>query len=125
MLYITKREKSILRARLSEWGLFKVYTLESRIAFAGWTQANIDNYKGPSPEVVAGLAENVRLKLGSTYTVCEVSGYLASLVLSSYAMDEGISSTDWKSAEMGIRKLANDPSPPTERYCGSDRRDDS
>jgi nicotinamide mononucleotide (NMN) deamidase PncC len=51
---------------------FQVYTLESRVAFAGWTQANIDNYKGPSPEVVSGLAQNVRQKLGSTYTVCEV-----------------------------------------------------
>jgi len=51
---------------------FQVYTLESRVAFAGWTQANIDNYKGPTPEVVSGLAENVRKKLGSTYTVCEV-----------------------------------------------------
>jgi hypothetical protein len=51
---------------------FQVYTLESRVAFAGWTQANIDNYKGPTPEVVSGLAENVRQKLGSTYTVCEV-----------------------------------------------------
>lgn len=51
---------------------FQVYTLESRVAFAGWTQSNIDNYKGPTPEVVSGLAENVRLKLGSTYTVCEV-----------------------------------------------------
>ena len=50
----------------------QVYTLESRVAFAGWTQANIDNYKGPTPEVVSGLAENVRKKLGSTYTVCEV-----------------------------------------------------
>jgi hypothetical protein len=53
--------------------VFQVYTLESRVAFAGWTQANMDNYKGPSPEVVSGLAENVRQKLGSTYTVCEVS----------------------------------------------------
>jgi len=52
-------------------GGLTVYTLESRVAFAGWTQANIDNYKGPSPEVVSGLAENVRQKLGSTYTVCE------------------------------------------------------
>jgi len=56
-------------------GIFKggltLYTLESRIEFAGWTLANRDNYKGPSPEVVSGLAENVRGKLKSTYTVCE------------------------------------------------------
>jgi hypothetical protein len=51
---------------------FQVYTLESRVAFAGWTQTNIDNYKGPTRDVVSGLAENVRQKLGSTYTVCEV-----------------------------------------------------
>jgi len=52
-------------------GGLTVYTLESRIEFAGWTQANIENYRGPSPEIVSGLAENVRSKLGSTYTVCE------------------------------------------------------
>lgn len=45
------------------------------MVFAGWTQANIDNYKGPTPEVVTGLAENIRRKLGSTYTVCEVSWF--------------------------------------------------
>lgn len=50
-----------------------LYTLESRIAFAGWTQANIDNYNGPNPDLVAGLAKHVRGTLGSTYTVGEVS----------------------------------------------------
>ena len=50
----------------------QLYTLPSRIAFAGWTQENIDNYKGPTPEVVAGLASSVRSKLGSTYCVSEV-----------------------------------------------------
>lgn len=49
-----------------------LYTLESRIAFAGWSQANIDNYDGPNPELVAGLARHVRGTLGSTYTVGEV-----------------------------------------------------
>ena len=52
-------------------GGLTLYTLESRIAFAGWTQESIKNYKGPTPEIVAGLAENVRGKLGSTYTICE------------------------------------------------------
>ena len=52
-------------------GGLTLYTLESRIAFAGWTQENIQNYKGPTPDVVKGLAENVKKKLGSTYTVCE------------------------------------------------------
>lgn len=48
-----------------------MYTLESRVAFAGWTQETIQNYKGPTPDVVSGLAEHVRNTLGSTYTICE------------------------------------------------------
>jgi len=52
-------------------GGLTLYTLQSRIEFAGWTQANIEGYKGPTPEVVTGLAENVRQKLGSTYCVSE------------------------------------------------------
>jgi nicotinamide mononucleotide (NMN) deamidase PncC len=48
-----------------------LYTLESRIAFAGWTEDHIKNYKGPTPEIVGGLAENVRAKLGSTFTISE------------------------------------------------------
>lgn len=53
-------------------GGLTLYTLQSRIAFAGWTQRNIDDYRGPTPDIVAGLAENVRSKLESTYCVCEV-----------------------------------------------------
>ncbi|KAJ8066235.1 hypothetical protein OCU04_005319 [Sclerotinia nivalis] len=52
-------------------GGLTVYTLESRIAFAGWTQEIITSYSGPTPDVVAGIAENVRPKLGSTYCICE------------------------------------------------------
>lgn len=52
-------------------GGLTLYTLESRIAFAGWTPAHIENYKGPTPQIVTGLADNVRGTLGSTYTVCE------------------------------------------------------
>lgn len=48
-----------------------LYTLESRVAFAGWTQASIDNYHGPNPDLVAGLAKHVRGTLGSTYTIGE------------------------------------------------------
>ncbi|KAI7785880.1 competence damage-inducible protein cina [Diaporthe eres] len=48
-----------------------LYTLESRIAFGGWTQANIDNYSGPNPDLVAGLAKHVRGTLASTYAVAE------------------------------------------------------
>jgi len=51
----------------------QLYSLQSRIEFAGWTPAHLDNYHGPTPEIVAGLAENVRAKLKSTYTVSEVS----------------------------------------------------
>lgn len=48
-----------------------LYTIASRLQFGGWTQANIDNYTGPNPELVAGLAAHVRNSLGSTYTVGE------------------------------------------------------
>ena len=49
----------------------QLYTLESRISYAGWTLENIKVYKGPTTEIVAGLASNVREKVGSTYTICE------------------------------------------------------
>ncbi|KAL6707815.1 hypothetical protein ACN47E_003715 [Coniothyrium glycines] len=52
-------------------GGLTLYTLESRIAFAGWTQANIQDYKGPTPGIVSGLAEHTRKTLGSTYTISE------------------------------------------------------
>ncbi|MCJ1397856.1 hypothetical protein MMC11_001052 [Xylographa trunciseda] len=52
-------------------GGLTLYTLESRIAFAGWTQGNVQSYMGPTPEIVSGLAANVRKTLGSTYTLCE------------------------------------------------------
>ncbi|OGM41880.1 competence/damage-inducible protein CinA [Aspergillus bombycis] len=49
----------------------KVYTLESRIAFAGWTPAHLETYNGPTPAIVAQMADHVRHTLGSTYTVSE------------------------------------------------------
>jgi nicotinamide mononucleotide (NMN) deamidase PncC len=52
-------------------GGLTLYTLESRIAFAGWTQDSIKNYTGPTPDIVSGLAEHTRKMLGSTYTVSE------------------------------------------------------
>ena len=52
-------------------GGLTLYTLESRIAFAGWTQDYLKTYKGPTPEIVSGLAEHTRKTLGSTYTVSE------------------------------------------------------
>jgi len=53
------------------FGGLTLYTLPSRIAFAGWTQQNIDNYDGPTPKLVEGLASNVREKLQATYCVGE------------------------------------------------------
>lgn len=52
-------------------GGLTLYTLESRIAFAGWTPQHIENYKGPTPDIVSGLAEHTRKTLESTYTVSE------------------------------------------------------
>ncbi|THH05945.1 hypothetical protein EW145_g4419 [Phellinidium pouzarii] len=52
-------------------GGLTVYSLPSRIAFAGWTEENLKYYIGPTPEIVAGLAKNTREKLQSTYAVCE------------------------------------------------------
>jgi nicotinamide mononucleotide (NMN) deamidase PncC len=52
-------------------GGLTLYTLESRIAFGGWTQDSVKGYTGPTPEIVAGLADHTRKTLGSTYTVSE------------------------------------------------------
>lgn len=52
-------------------GGLTLYTLESRIAFAGWTPDHLKTYKGPTPEIVAGLADSVRKTLGATYVVSE------------------------------------------------------
>ena len=52
-------------------GGLTLYTLPSRIAYAGWTQQSIEHYKGPTPDIVAGLAKHTRQQLGSTYTISE------------------------------------------------------
>lgn len=52
-------------------GGLTLYTLESRKAFVGWTDADTQNYKGPTPAIVTKLADNTRKALGSTYTVSE------------------------------------------------------
>ncbi|KFY25854.1 hypothetical protein V491_01567 [Pseudogymnoascus sp. VKM F-3775] len=49
----------------------KLYTLPSRVQFAGWTDEDTKAYTGPTLGVVSKMAENVRGKLNSTYTVCE------------------------------------------------------
>lgn len=52
-------------------GGLTLYTLESRVAFAGWTKADIEGYAGPTTDIVKGLAEHTRATLGSTWTVSE------------------------------------------------------
>ncbi|KAF2772586.1 putative competence/damage-inducible CinA family protein [Teratosphaeria nubilosa] len=56
-------------------GIYKggltLYTLPSRIAYAGWSQETIANYKGPTTGIVTGLAKHVRKDLESTYTLAE------------------------------------------------------
>jgi len=52
-------------------GGLTLYTLPSRIAFAGWSQETISNYKGPTTDIVTGLAQHVRKDLESTYTIAE------------------------------------------------------
>lgn len=57
-------------SRIYKGGL-TLYTLESRLCYAGWTPETISAYAGPTPDVVAGLAKHVRKDLGSTYTLSE------------------------------------------------------
>ena len=52
-------------------GGLTLYTLPSRIAYAGWTQESIANYKGPTTDIVSGMAKHVRKDLESTYTLSE------------------------------------------------------
>ena len=52
-------------------GGLTLYTLESRIAYAGWTEEMSKAYRGPTTDVVSFLAKNVRNSLKSTYTVAE------------------------------------------------------
>ncbi|KAH8425619.1 CinA family protein [Aspergillus melleus] len=52
-------------------GGLTVYTLDSRIAFAGWTPDHLKNYSGPTPDIVAGLADHVRQTLDATYAISE------------------------------------------------------
>jgi len=63
-------------------GGLTLYTLESRLAFAGWTQSDIDGYDGPTPKLVQGLASHVRDTLKSTYCVGEVGFQVPFLLLS-------------------------------------------
>ncbi|EXJ63223.1 hypothetical protein A1O7_03670 [Cladophialophora yegresii CBS 114405] len=58
-------------------GGLTLYTLESRIAFAGWTHRDIDVYDGPTPTLVEGLARSVRDKLDATYCIGESGTYMS------------------------------------------------
>lgn len=60
----------------SEWfdGGTLVYSLKSRLKLSGWDTKDIENYTGPSDNVALRLARNMRLELGSTYTLSE-TGY--------------------------------------------------
>ncbi|BFZ64538.1 hypothetical protein YB2330_005685 [Saitoella coloradoensis] len=50
-----------------------LYTLESRIAFGGWTKENLKTYDGPTPTICEGLAHHLRLTLPTrpTYILAE------------------------------------------------------
>lgn len=52
-------------------GGLTLYTLASRLAFGGWTEADRAGYRGPTPEIVAGLAAHARTALQSTYAIGE------------------------------------------------------
>lgn len=52
-------------------GGLTLYTLESRTAFAGWTQKDTDDYRGPTQNIVKNMAVHVRNTLGSDYCLSE------------------------------------------------------
>ncbi|KAL5497843.1 hypothetical protein ACEPAH_2774 [Sanghuangporus vaninii] len=52
-------------------GGLTLYTLPSRIAYAGWTEESVKGYSGPTPEIVVGLAKNALRTLKPTYVIGE------------------------------------------------------
>ena len=52
-------------------GSTTAYTVKSRLHLTGWTPKEIQSYTGPSPDVAARLARNLRLELGATYALGE------------------------------------------------------
>jgi len=52
-------------------GGLTLYTLPSRIAYGGWTQTDINAYRGPTTKIVAGLAAKARKDLGADWVVAE------------------------------------------------------
>jgi PncC family amidohydrolase len=47
------------------------YALKSRLKLSGWSADDIKSYTGPSEDVALRLARNMKLELGSTYTLSE------------------------------------------------------
>lgn len=52
-------------------GGLTLYTLPSRISYAGWTPDAIKAYRGPTTDIVAQLATHVRGELGADYVLAE------------------------------------------------------
>ncbi|KAJ3993409.1 hypothetical protein F5050DRAFT_717747 [Lentinula boryana] len=52
-------------------GSMAAYSLESRIAFLGWTRDILNGYKGPDEQIVIGLASHLRKTLSSTWCLSE------------------------------------------------------
>jgi PncC family amidohydrolase len=48
-----------------------LYTRQSRMAMAGMTPEQFENYRGATPENVAAMAEALRERLGTTWCIAE------------------------------------------------------
>jgi len=48
-----------------------IYTRNSRIMLAGVPPADLENYRGTTPELIASMAEAMRQRLGSTWCIAE------------------------------------------------------
>lgn len=47
------------------------YALKSRLKLSGWSSDDIKSYTGPSEDVALRLARNMKMELGSTYSLSE------------------------------------------------------
>ncbi|KAF5387521.1 hypothetical protein D9757_006594 [Collybiopsis confluens] len=52
-------------------GGMAAYSLESRIAFLGWTKKDLEGYRGPNEEIVLNLASSMITSLGTTWCLSE------------------------------------------------------
>lgn len=48
-----------------------VYSLDARVALAGWTEADVAGYRGPTQGIVAGLAAHVRDTMKASFALAE------------------------------------------------------